>query len=223
MGLHCLSRFIHHQKFHMLILQSILPLLPRGSWMASLDLQDVYFHLTISPQHCHFFQFCIVGMHYWVLPFRLSTAPRVFTKCMVLAVAHLRKKQILVFPYIDDWLLVSHSPQQLSRCFGHTLSTIPYRTLCESPVVLSGAHSGPPVNWSNSSCPSWQGQLTAGQSDHHTSLADRLLFIPNIDAHSIQCLLSCMTATSFVIPWARLWMHPVQTWFLRHYKPTRDS
>lgn len=39
-----------------------------------------------------------------VLLFGLSTAVRVFTKCLSVVVAHLRKQDIIVHPYLDNWL-----------------------------------------------------------------------------------------------------------------------
>lgn len=54
MDLRCLNHHIHYRKFHMVTLQAILPLLPQGVRLASFDLQDVYFYLTIQPHHCQY-------------------------------------------------------------------------------------------------------------------------------------------------------------------------
>ena len=39
------------------------------------------------------------------LPFGLATSPFVFTRMMVAIAVHLRKRSIVLFPYLDDWLV----------------------------------------------------------------------------------------------------------------------
>lgn len=51
--------------------------------------------------------------HYHVLPFGLSTAPCIFTKCRVVEAVALQTWGITVFPYINDWLVVASCPHQL--------------------------------------------------------------------------------------------------------------
>ncbi|KAJ1101769.1 hypothetical protein NDU88_006833 [Pleurodeles waltl] len=81
-------------------------------WMVSVDLQDVYFHIPILKSNRKYLRFVVGSQHYQfaVLPFGLTSAPRVFTKVMVVA-AHLRRKGIAVFPYLDDWLIKAKSPE----------------------------------------------------------------------------------------------------------------
>lgn len=47
--------------------------------------------------------------HCIVFLFGLSAAPRVFTKCMAMVTAFMRKLGVHVFPYLDDWLVRSQS------------------------------------------------------------------------------------------------------------------
>lgn len=54
-----LQDVIVYRKFWMVSLQSILPLISKGEWLASLDLQDAYFHITIHPPHMKFLRFVI--------------------------------------------------------------------------------------------------------------------------------------------------------------------
>lgn len=79
--------------------------------MATIDLNDAYFHIDILPQHRPFLCFAVGQVHlqYKALPFGLSMAPWVFTKTMVVVTAHLRLQGIIIFPYIDDWLVVADS------------------------------------------------------------------------------------------------------------------
>lgn len=92
MDLRALNRYITYTKFCMIILQSILPLITKDAWLASIDLKDAYLHVSICPQHCRFLHFAVGSAHYQfkILPFGLLTAPRVFTKIMAVVVAFLR-------------------------------------------------------------------------------------------------------------------------------------
>lgn len=93
----------------MVTVATIIPSLERGA----LNLQDVYFHITIHPSHQRFLQFTLGPDHfqykglpfrYKVLPFRLSTASQVFSKVLAVIAAYLCRKGIL-FPNQDDYLL----------------------------------------------------------------------------------------------------------------------
>ena len=79
----------------------------QGLWLTSLDLKDVYFHIGINPADTRYLRFCHNGTawQFTVLPFGLSTSPRVFTKILkpVLAYAHLHR--VILHMYLDDWLL----------------------------------------------------------------------------------------------------------------------
>ena len=51
------------------------------TWAISIDLRDVYFHVAVAPEHTRYLRFAYNGraFEFLVLPFGLSTAPRVFT------------------------------------------------------------------------------------------------------------------------------------------------
>lgn len=90
--------------------------------MATIDLKDAYFHIDILPKHRKFLRFAVSHTHLQdkSLPFGLSAAPRVFTKMMVVIAAHLR----LIFPYIDDWLIVAHTEKDLQANLQTTLDLL---------------------------------------------------------------------------------------------------
>ena len=110
----------------MISLASILPLLTRQVWFASIDLTDAYFHIAIRKTSRRFLSFIIGNRPYsfQVLPFGLATAPRVFTKCIATVCAHLRQKGIQVFPYTDDWLLTADSKDELQDHIRYTLQLL---------------------------------------------------------------------------------------------------
>ena len=102
-----LNVFVYCPSFTMETPRSILRALQQGQWLTSLDLKDAYFHIGIHPADRRYLRFCHNGTswQFTVLPFRLSTSPRVFTKILkpVLAYAHLHRVKLHM--YLDDWLL----------------------------------------------------------------------------------------------------------------------
>jgi hypothetical protein len=55
-----------------------------------------------------------------VLPFKLSTAPSVFTKVLAPVVAILHQKGIFLYPYLDNCLLVAMSQEDLIQTIRTT-------------------------------------------------------------------------------------------------------
>ncbi|XP_065448331.1 uncharacterized protein LOC135983026 [Chrysemys picta bellii] len=94
-------------RCRMVSLTAIILSLDPGYWCAVLNLKDSYFHISIVPAHKCFLRFVVHHNHYQftVLPFVLSAAPRVFIKCVAVIAAFLRRRQVQVFPYLDDWLV----------------------------------------------------------------------------------------------------------------------
>lgn len=78
---------------------SILP----SMWTTSLDLSDAYFHIPICHSYRRYLRFVWNNRVYQfrALPFRLSTAPLVFTKDMQTAIAHLHSQAIQIHSYLD--------------------------------------------------------------------------------------------------------------------------
>ncbi|KAJ1131499.1 hypothetical protein NDU88_009835 [Pleurodeles waltl] len=117
LDLRILNWFLKQEKFKMLTLAQVLLALNKEDWMVSVDLQDAYFHIPILKSHRKYLQFMVGSQHYQfaVLPFGLTSAPRVFTKVMSVVAAELRRKGIAVFPYLDDWLIKVKSPELVSH------------------------------------------------------------------------------------------------------------
>ena len=84
-------------------------------WFAAIDLKDAYFHVSILPRHRPFLRFAFEGRAYqdMALPFGLALSPRVFTKVVEAALVPLREKGVRILNYIDDWLILSHSRDQV--------------------------------------------------------------------------------------------------------------
>ena len=121
-----LNRFIRPQKFRMLTLDTIIPLLSQGDWFVVLNLQDAYFHICIRPSHQKYlrFQFNNVSYQFCSLPFGFSTVPRTFTKCMAPVMAYLCLWGINIYPYINNWLIVAKSHHEAMRATTITLDML---------------------------------------------------------------------------------------------------
>nr|XP_020639114.1 uncharacterized protein LOC110073821 [Pogona vitticeps] len=98
----------------------------RNNWFIIIDLQDAYFHISIHPSHQKYlrFHFNDAVFQYCSLPFRFSTAPRTFTKCVAPIITYLRLHGITIYPYINDWLIVTPSYHDAIATRDFTLITL---------------------------------------------------------------------------------------------------
>ncbi len=112
-----LNLSLYKGKFKMLTMRTIMSQVQEGDWFVTIDLKDAYFHIQVVHRHRRFLRFAFGGKayQYKVLPFGLALAPRTFTKCMDAALAPLRLQGIRVLNYLDDWLILAHSRELVSR------------------------------------------------------------------------------------------------------------
>ncbi|XP_065137013.2 uncharacterized protein [Paramisgurnus dabryanus] len=105
-----LRKYSFKMLTHKVLCQSIRP----NDWFVTIDLSDTYFHIDIYPSHRKFLRFAYRGTAYefQTIPFGLSLAPRVFTKCVEAALFPLRDRGIRILSYIDDYLICSSSREQ---------------------------------------------------------------------------------------------------------------
>ncbi len=117
MDLHRLNLSLYKRKFKMLTMKTIMSQIQGGDWFVTIDLKDAYFHIQVVQRHRKFLRFAFGGKayQYKVLPFGLALAPRTFTKCMDDALAPLRFQGVRVLNYLDDWLILAHSRELVSR------------------------------------------------------------------------------------------------------------
>ncbi|XP_053157101.1 uncharacterized protein LOC128347062 [Hemicordylus capensis] len=220
MDLRGANLFVRYQRFHMISIPTIFRLLSRNVWLASIDLKDAYFHLSIVHYHRQYLRLQVGGHTYQfkVLPFDLASAPHVFTKCMAVVAAHLRLQGVMVFPFIDDWLLVENSCEGLKEHVRLTLQ------LLRSP--------GLEVNFKKSKLrPSQRVEFLSTLLDSRESSAyfapHRVLSIREAAlrfchkrchrARVVQKLLGHMASSTAVLPLARFHMKPLQVLFLENF------
>ncbi len=101
--------------FKMLTHRRMIKCIQPQDWFAAIDLKDTYFHVSILPRHRPFLRFAFEGRawQYRVLPFGLSLSPRVFTKVVEGALIPLREVGIRILNYLDDWLILAQSREEL--------------------------------------------------------------------------------------------------------------
>ena len=141
-----LNPFIRPKRFRMETLWAILESIDTPAWGLSLDLRDAYLQVPIRAKHRKFLRFLYNGTLYEFvgLPFGLSTSPRVFI-CMVRAIgAALWRRRLLIFQYLDDWLIMDRSweatDEALMITWPHVQPGVPGKHREIAPYPLSGAH-----------------------------------------------------------------------------------
>ena len=115
LDLRVLNRALHRLPFKMLTQKRIFGCVRPRDWFAAIDLKDAYFHVSILPRHRPFLRFAFEGRayQYKVLPFGLPLSPRVFTKVTEAALVPLREQGDRILNYLDDWLILAQSRDQL--------------------------------------------------------------------------------------------------------------
>ncbi|XP_044153028.1 uncharacterized protein LOC122940420 isoform X1 [Bufo gargarizans] len=87
--------------------------------MASIDLEDAYYHIPIHSSSQKYLRTAVqvkgqlLHLQYRALQFGVSQAPRIFTKVVAEMVAFLRSSGIVVVPYLNDFLFVAQTREQL--------------------------------------------------------------------------------------------------------------
>ncbi|XP_029963540.1 uncharacterized protein LOC115400030 [Salarias fasciatus] len=117
LDLRFLNLHLRKYKFKMLTHKVLFRSIHPGDWFTSVDLQDAYFHISIYPAHRKYLRFAFKGTayEYQTLPFGLSLAPRVFSKCVEAALNPMRASGFRVFAYLDDFLLCASSKEKSER------------------------------------------------------------------------------------------------------------
>ncbi len=115
---------LHKLPFKMLMQKRIFGCIRPRDWFAAIDLKDAYFHVSILPRHRPFLRFAFEGRayQYKVLPFGLSLSPRVFTKVAEAALVPMREQGVRILNYLDDWLILAQSQDQLCEHRNWVLS-----------------------------------------------------------------------------------------------------
>ena len=96
-----LNAFLLVVRFKMETPDSIRASLIPGEWVSSIDLSEAYLHITIHPNSRKYLRFCHKSQ-ITSLPFRLATAPQVFTTLVKEVKLMALTRGISLHQYLDD-------------------------------------------------------------------------------------------------------------------------
>ncbi len=216
LDLRVLNRALHKLPFKMLTHRRMIKCIQPQDWFAAIDLKDAYFHVSILPRHRPFLRFAFEGRawQYRVLPFGLSlSVPRVFTKVVEGALTPLREVGVRILNYLDDWLILAQSREQLGD----------HRDL----VLRHLSQLGLRVNWEKSKLSPVQRISFLGVELDSVSMTARLTekraqAVLNclssfrgrnvVPLKQFQRLLGHMASAAAVTPLGLLHMRPLQHW-----------
>ena len=118
-----LNEYIEPCHFKMEDSRSVVKLMTKGCFMATIDLKDAFYMLPMAIEYCKFLKFQYLGQLYKFvcLPFGLNIAPYVFTKVMKHAMGALRQAGHVSVIYLDDIWCTGFSSE---NCLSNIQSTI---------------------------------------------------------------------------------------------------
>lgn len=183
-------------------------------------------HVPIHPAHRQYLRFDYSSKHYQycAMPFGLSSAPRTFTKLVVIVAAMLQTRPIRLFCYLDDILVLSSSLQQAATDImvviqgfqAHRLS-INYQKSHLTPTTHL-LHLGALMD-------SAKGQvfLSPDRIQSIKSSVIQVRSLRKVPLLHLSQLLGKVVSFISIIPWARRHTRPLQWFLLPFQKSGRAS
>lgn len=117
-----LNNFVNTVHFKLEDVRTAVKLMTPGCYMATIDLKNAYYLLSVKQSHRKYLRFIFKGKLYefTCLPFGLNTAPYVFTKIMKPVIYHLRSLGLLSCIFLDDLILIDSTNE---KCKHNVLIT----------------------------------------------------------------------------------------------------
>lgn len=129
-----LNKLIKNEHFKMEDYRTACKLIPRGGYLATIDLKDAYFLISIRPSDRKYLKFQFqpnnslktLTYGFNCMPFGLSVAPRVFTKIMKEVMSYLRHRGFQSVCYLDDILCIGSTYKRCLDNVNETLSLLEF-------------------------------------------------------------------------------------------------
>jgi len=121
-----LNQFIYCPHFKMEDYRSVCNLIRENMFLATVDLQDAYFHIPINAQFQKYLKFYFQDTLYQFncVPFGLCTAPLIFTKILKPVFEKLRSLGFPSVRYLDDFLLLGYDKMHCEESIAITLKRL---------------------------------------------------------------------------------------------------
>lgn len=217
-----LNAFIRPRAFRMETLSAVLNVLKQGCWGATLDLKDAYLHVPVHPHSRKWLRFRVRDQSYQfkVLPFGLSTSPRVFTRIVKIVAEYLRPRGYTLFIYLDDFLVIGQSREALQKDLADVREL-----LVRLGFIINDKKSRP--------TPTQRVQFLGAVIDFKVGrvypLPERIVSVQEcaevvrtnlvVEAGQFLRLLGLMSSLVDVVPWCRAHMRVLQLHLATHYRP----
>ncbi|XP_061480325.1 uncharacterized protein LOC133383498 isoform X1 [Rhineura floridana] len=220
------NRFVTYRRFKMESLHSITESLHEGDFLASIDLKEAYLHVPICIAHRKFLRFTFGHQHfqYRAMPFGLSSAPRVFSKVLLILVAYLRTQGVHIYPYLDD-LLIRAKSEELAH--HHLMITLNVLQTYGWLVNFDKSHLQPTQRLLHlgAMLDTLQAMvfLSPDRITAITSIARSLMQQTSADVMLLSRTLGMFISTIHIVPWARAHTRPLQWTLLPFQKDIASS
>ena len=139
-----LNRIVPNQNFRMESILLLKDILKPNSFLTKIDLKDAFYSIPIAKMSRKYLQFIYHNKLYQfcILPFGISTAPRVFSKILKPVIALLRTRGISLIIYLDDLLIATGT---YIDCLNHMkqvislLESLGFQTNYKKSIVIPKA------------------------------------------------------------------------------------
>ena len=114
-NLKSLNQIIPYCHFKMEGIRQVKEMLLKGDYMVKIDLTDAFYNIPLHKESQELVRFLWRGNMYQFLClcFWISPAPRIFTKIMKIPVSILRRLNIRIVIYLDDFILMGRSLKEI--------------------------------------------------------------------------------------------------------------